>query len=194
MRRKQCLVTDPEKIAEILTRCTVGRLATIGIDGYPYITPVNYVYWLGSVYFHCAHEGEKIDNILREPKVCFEVDIPLAYLDMEFDNTRPACQVHQFYHSVIIRGRAEIVEDLQEKVNALNALMASHENKPGFSVITAETEAVSLCTVVAVRVESLSAKSDLAQKKNEETRRRIAGYLTRRGLPGDEEAAMLIRP
>ncbi len=194
MRRKQCLVTEPEKITEILTRCSVGRLATIGIDGYPYITPVNYVYWRGSVYFHCAHEGEKIDNILREPKVCFEVDIPLAYLDMEFDRTRPACQVHQFYHSVIIRGRAEIVEDLQEKVGALNALMATHEKRQGFLGITEQTEAVALCSVVAVRVESLSAKSDLAQKKNEETRHRIASYLSRRGLPGDEEAATLIRP
>lgn len=105
MRRKQCLVTDPEIITAILNRCTVGRLATVGSDGYPYITPVNYVYWQGSIYFHCALKGEKVDNIAREPKVCFEIDIPLSYLDTGFDPSRPVCQVHQFYHSVIIRGR-----------------------------------------------------------------------------------------
>lgn len=194
MRRKQCAVTDPERITEVLNRCTVGRLATIGIDGYPYITPVNYVYWQGAVYFHCARQGEKTDNILRNPKVCFEVDIPLAYLDMDFDRTVSACQVHQFYHSVVIRGRAEIVEDLKEKVDALNGLMASHEKIEGFAGITPETPAVAACAVVAVRIEQLSAKSDLAQKKDDQTKNRIADYLEQRDLPGDSEAALLIRP
>lgn len=192
MRRSQCAVTDPVEITRILTRCTVGRLATIGIDGYPYITPVNYVYSQSSIYFHCTTQGEKTDNILRNPKVCFEVDIPLAYLDTGFDANRPACQVHQFYHSVIIRGTAEIVEDIEEKVAALNALMASHENNPGFAKITAQTPAVGICSVVAVRIGSLSAKSDLAQKKTEEEKKRIAEYLQARKLPGDEEAARLI--
>jgi len=193
MRRKQCLVTDPEVITEILHQCTIGRLATIGIDGYPYITPVNYVFWDGAVYFHCARKGEKTDNILRDPKVCFEVDIPLAYLDTHFDPTQPACQVHQFYHSVIIRGKAEIVEDLQEKVGALNALMASHEKKEGYSAITKDTKAVAACSVVAVRMESLSAKSDLAQKKDDITKQRIADYLEQRNRPGDGEAGRNIR-
>lgn len=194
MRRKQCLVTDQEEITAILQRCLVGRMATIGSDGYPYITPVNYVYWRGSIYFHCARKGEKLDNILRNPKVCFEVDIPLAYLDTGFDTTAPACHVHQFYHSVIIRGVAELVEDIEEKVGALNALMASHEKRENYSAITAEAEGVAICAVVAVRVQSLSAKSDLAQKKDPAARNRIADYLEQRNLPGDQEAATRIRP
>jgi hypothetical protein len=192
MRRKQCEITDPEKIREILTRCTVGRLATCGRDGYPYITPVNYVYHNDSIYFHCAHQGEKIDNIRASNRVCFEVDIPLAYLDLPFDPARPPCQVHQFYHCVIIRGRAMIIEDLAEKVAALNALMAAHERRPDFNLITNDTPAVSLCTVVAVRVETMSCKSDLAQKKSEDERQRIGDYLRDRNFPGDAEAARLL--
>jgi len=192
MHRKQCEITDPEKIREILTRCTVGRLATSGRDGYPYITPVNYVLHNNSVYFHCAHKGEKIDNLLADNRVCFEVDIPLAYLDLAFDPTRPPCQVHQFYHCVIIRGRAVIVEDPVEKVAALNALMASHERRPDFDLITSDTPAVSLCTVVAVRIETISCKCDLAQKKSDDERQRIGNYLRNRNLPGDCEAARLL--
>ena len=192
MRRKQCAITDPEKIREILTRSRVGRLATVGRDGYPYITPVNYVYCKDSIYFHCAHKGEKIDNIRADSRVCFEVDIPLAYLDLAFDPARPPCQVHQFYHCMIIRGRAYIVEDPLEKVAALNALMASHERQPDFAAITSDTPAVALCTVVAVRIESLSCKSDLAQKKSDNERQRIGSYLKNRGLSGDDEAAALM--
>jgi nitroimidazol reductase NimA-like FMN-containing flavoprotein (pyridoxamine 5'-phosphate oxidase superfamily) len=194
MRRKQCEVTDPARITRILERCTIGRLATTGADGYPYIVPVNYVYWNGSIYFHCSKQGEKIDNILRDNRVCFEVDIPLAYLATDFAPDQPVCSVHQFYHSVIIRGKAEIVENIGEKVASLNALMASHENVADFKAITAETSAVAICTVVAVRVESMSGKSDLAQKKSDEHKKRIADYLQTRDQPGDEEAAQLIRP
>ena len=190
MRRKQCAITDPEKIREIMTRSRVGGLATPGRDGYPYITPVNYVYYQDSIYFHCAHKGEKIDNIRADNRVCFQVDIPLAYLDLAFAGA--PCQAHQFYHCVIIRGRAVIVEDPLEKVAALNALMASHEGQAGFAAITSDTPAVALCTVVAIRIENLSCKSDLAQKKSDEERQRIAAYLKGRGLPGDDEAAGLM--
>ena len=195
MRRKHCLVSDPDTIAALLGRCRVGRLATIGADGYPYITPLNYVYWQGSIYFHCAREGEKLDNLRRDAKVCFEVDLPLAYLDTGFDRDRPPCSVHQFYHSVIIRGRAEIVDDPEEKVAALNALMAAHESegREPFTAIVPEMEAVAICLVVAVRVESISAKSDLAQNKDETMRTRLADYLQQRGLPLDGEAAEAIR-
>ena len=194
MRRKQCEIKERGGIDAILARGRIGRMATIGADGYPYITPVNYVYFEGSVYFHCARTGEKIDNLKREPKVCFEVDIPLAYLDLDYYGEIPeACAVHQFYHCVVIRGRAEIVSDLDEKLRVLNALVESHE-RPGrpFKPITAEMKPVAICEVVAVRIDSISGKSDLAQKKDADEKVRLSEFLKKRGLPGDEEAAELI--
>jgi hypothetical protein len=189
MRRKFNEVTDKKDIGAILLGARIGRLATIGQDGYPYITPVNYVYLRGSIYFHCALQGEKLDNLQREPKVCFAVDRPLAYLDTGYDASMAVCDVGQFYQSVVIRGRAEIIGDVTEKVEALNALMACHENHPGFAAITATTPAVARCVVVAVRVESLSAKANLAQKKSAEDKEKICAYLQQRGLPGDRETA-----
>jgi uncharacterized protein len=194
MRRKQSEITAKEEIEEILHLARVGRLATLGADGYPYITPVNYVYRKGSIYFHCALRGEKLDNIGRHEKVCFEVDLPLAYLDTGYDKSMPACDVGQYYQCVIIRGQAQIVEQQEEKVDALNALMASHESDPHFSAITADTPAVKLCAVVAVRIEFLSAKANLAQKKSEAEKARISFYLKQRDLPGDRETAALIDP
>ncbi len=193
MQEKNYKNNEIKEIENILGRGRVGRLATLGEDGYPYITPVNYVYWHGSVYFHCSLKGEKLDNIRRHGKVCFEVDFPLAYLDTAYDKTMPVCDVGQFYQSVIIRGQAEIIVDLVEKIDALNALMASHENVAQFTGITSQTPAVKLCEVVAVRVESFSAKANLGQKKSEEEKSKIRAYLQERNLPGDNEAAALIR-
>jgi len=120
------------------------------------------------------------------------VDIPLAYLDTGYDKAMPVCDVGQYYQCVIIRGLAEIVEQGDEKVGALNALMASHENVQEFSGITADTPAVRACAVVAVRIRSLSAKANLAQKKTDTEREKICNYLQQRNLPGDREAALLI--
>ena len=168
-------------------------MATIGGDGYPYITPVNYVFWRKAIYFHCALQGEKIDNILRRPRVCFEVDLPLAYLDCKFDRDMAACDVGQFYESVIIRGTAAIVESTYEKVGALNALLGCHENIEDFTVITEHTQAVTRCLVVVIRVESLSAKANLAHHKSTLHRKKICKYLEKRKWSGDEETVMRIR-
>ena len=192
MLRKRCEIESRAEIEKILERARIGRLATIGADGFPYITPVNYVWYHGHIYFHCAHEGEKIANIKRDARVCFEVDIPLAYLGLAYDPSRPTCHVHQFYHSVIIRGRAEVVIEPEEKVAALNALVAVHEESDDFTKVTTETKGVGLCTVIAVRVADISGKSDLAQKKDKSEKTKIADYLKNRNLPGDEEAARLI--
>ena len=194
MRRSQCEVKNPEEIVAILKRCTIGRLATLGADGFPYITPVNYVYWQESVYFHCSHRGEKMENIRRDSRVCFEVDIPLAYKERACDPEAAPCSVHQFYHSVIIRGRAEIVTDSAEKVGALNALMASHEKNPHYGEIQADMPEVAACSVVAVRVATMTGKSDLGQKKSVEEKAMIADFLRRRNLPGDVEAGNLMCP
>jgi len=194
MKRAQCEITDRAVMDAILQRATIGRLATTGNDGYPYITPVNYVYLDGSIFFHCARAGEKLDNIRRDPRVCFTVDIPLAYLDLGYYGDLPEpCLVHQFYHCVIIRGRAEVVDLTDEKVRALNGLVAAHEPVgTEFPPITAATPAVALCLVVAVRIESISGKSDLAQKKDRQTRQRLGSYLHLRNCPGDAEAARLL--
>ena len=192
MRRAFNEVKDPKQIDDILTHALIGRLATVGGDGYPYITPVNYVYFGGAIYFHCARQGEKLDNMARDNRVCFAVDRPLAYLDTAFDRNLPPCEVSQFYQSVVIRGRAEIVDDLAEKVAALNALMAVHEGVPGYDGINGQSKAVGLCHVVAIRIESLSAKANLGQKKPAEEKRRIADYLRGRGQEMDGETARLL--
>ena len=194
MRKKQCEIKSRAEIDRILERGRVGRMASNGADGYPYITPVNYVYQNGKIYFHCARAGEKLDNIRRDARVCFEVDIPLAYLDLGYYGDNPeSCGVTQFYQCVIIRGRAEIVEDEDEKAAALNGLVASHEPEGRrFQKVTPETKAFDLCDVVAVRIDSISGKQQAAQSKKEEEKRALSTYLKNRDLPGDGEAAELI--
>lgn len=187
MRRKHNEVNDPKEIQRILSLTNIGRLATNGQDGYPYITPVNFVSLEGSIYFHCAPRGEKLDNLSRDHRVCFEIDVPLSYIDIGLDPNRPICQLHQFYHCVIIRGSAAIVKDSALKVAALNALIAKHENTDDFQKVTADMSPYKACEVIEVKPDSITAKSDLLQNKSEEDRWAIAEYLFKRNQPGDRQ-------
>lgn len=190
MRREHSEVKNPKEIERILSLTNVGRLATTGQDGFPYITPLNFVSLEGMIYFHCAPKGEKLDNLRRDPRVCFEVDIPLAYLDIAMDPSRPICQLHQYYHCVIIRGTASVVEDSTRKVVALNALVKKHEITEDFPPVTADMSATKACVVVEVKPVSVTAKSDLGQNVPEKQRESIAQYLFKRDQPGDRQTVV----
>jgi nitroimidazol reductase NimA-like FMN-containing flavoprotein (pyridoxamine 5'-phosphate oxidase superfamily) len=189
MRRAHCEVTDRQEMIRILASKNVGHLATIDAESYPYITPVNFVFYEGCVYFHSGPKGEKLDNLARDSRVCFQVDVPLAYLEVSFNPDNNPCRAHQLYHSVIIRGKARVVHESELKTAVLNALVAKLEGNTNFTPITAESPGYKACCVLEIRPERMTAKSDLAQSKPQKGYRHfIAEHLARRGLPGDLEA------
>ena len=53
MRRMDRKISD-NQARELLKNNTYGVLSTIGVDGYPYGVPLNYVFFNDAIYFHCA--------------------------------------------------------------------------------------------------------------------------------------------
>jgi uncharacterized protein len=157
--------------------------------GYPYITPVNYIFLGGRIYFHSSPEGEKMDNLIRNPKVGFEVDIPLSYLGRRFNPENNPCRIHQLYHSVIIRGMARVITAGPQKLKVLNALVAKHEGLPSFDGLTADSPGYRACRVIEINPERITAKSELGQSYPQHTYHSlIVKELKERGLPEDLEA------
>lgn len=108
------------EIEEILKEQKVGRLATINLNGYPYVTPVHFVYENNCIYIHGLSKGQKIDNIKNNSNVCFEIEEMLGLILDE----KP-CDVNTAYKSVIILGNAKLVEG-EKKVEALNAVVSKY--------------------------------------------------------------------
>ena len=105
-----------EVIDEILFRGEYGVLSTIGDHGYPCITPLSYVYMKGCIYFHCAIEGEKLDNIRKNNKVTFSVVKDTKIIGEKFTTD---------FKSVISYGEArEIGGELKKE--ALRALVKKY--------------------------------------------------------------------
>ena len=120
-RMKQYPLPD-HRISALLATETVGRLATAGADGYPYVTPVHFVYLDGSLFFHGLAAGEKLKNIKSNPLVCFEAERMVSLIH---DPARP-CDTNTEYESVIIRGDASLVDDTGRKVRVLDAIVAKY--------------------------------------------------------------------
>jgi nitroimidazol reductase NimA-like FMN-containing flavoprotein (pyridoxamine 5'-phosphate oxidase superfamily) len=70
VRRKDREIGTHEAI-ELLSNCKYGVLSTVGKDGQPYGVPLIYAYKNNCIYFHCALDGHKIENIKENSKVSF---------------------------------------------------------------------------------------------------------------------------
>lgn len=134
---------------DLLARGAVGHLGTVGPDGQPYVVPVFYLYDGCELYFHCAAQGHKLDNIAANPRVCFEV----SEWDGILDRGGSACQAGAAYRSVVVFGRARVLCDDEEKVRILRLLSARYGVTRPLDV-----RQVAACTVVAVNVELVTAK------------------------------------
>jgi len=164
MRKLNKKITDTAVIIDLLNSCHTGRLGTVGADGWPMVKPLNFAYHEGSIYFHCALEGEKLDDIRRDNRVCFEVDLPLAYVKGTPENP---CRAEYLYRSVIIRGRALIVSEREERLLALDLLMGKYQPEGGFGPYPEDK--LALTCIVRIDIEDMSGKEDLGKDGIRET-------------------------
>lgn len=157
MRRSKKEIKDKNVIEELLRTCAVGRLGTTGRDGYPMVKPLNFVYHDAKIYFHTAREGEKIEDIKRDSRVCFETDLPIALVK----STTSPCRAEYLYRSVIIKGRASIVENDDERLFGLRLLMRKYQPEGGYGDFPAEKLAIT--GVVKIDIEEMIGKEDLGE-------------------------------
>lgn len=102
-----------DDVMEILKNNDYGILSTVSQEGYPYGVPVSYVYINDSIYFHCATEGQKLDNVAANNKVSFCVVGKTCIIPEKFSTK---------YESVILFGRANEVFDEEKNVALLEII------------------------------------------------------------------------
>ncbi len=146
-------LSEEEAITYLSSR-TEGRLATCDAAGQPYITPLNYVFHRGNIYFHSAPKGHKLDNIAANSRVCFEA----SHTDKGV-LAEQACNCSTRYTSVVVFGQARLVTDDAEKVEALNAITG--KIAAGRPFVPAAAENVGGVAVVAVSVDRISGKRNV---------------------------------
>jgi nitroimidazol reductase NimA-like FMN-containing flavoprotein (pyridoxamine 5'-phosphate oxidase superfamily) len=153
----------PEEAARaFLARAPYGFTAT-AVDGQPF--QHTSLFWYDHstrrIYFHGARQGRMMANIQANPRVCFTV--------AEMGRLFPAATAMDFsneYTSVIVFGRARLVESEGEKQFALQALLDKYfpDLKPGHDYRPITSEETAATAVYAIEIEAWSGK----QKKGPE--------------------------
>lgn len=180
----------------------VGRVASIDEQGYPQIIPMNFVYVknlidtqsdnknIGAVYMHSHPIGEKIENIKRNSKVGFEVDSYVCFLPSYYFHPTDASQADTLYISVVIKGNAAIVQDPDEKANALNALMKKYQKEGGYESLSSNMGSVREVTVLKVVPDQIHGKYKIGQHWIPRYRLKMARNIIQRE-PKDDASKIL---
>ena len=152
MTKRERQVTDPEHIRHILDTSRVLHLG-LAVDNEPYVVPLNYGYMMEegklTLYLHSAQRGKKLDMLRANPNVFFEMDCDR----MPFESKLP-CQYGMVYSSIMGRGVAHIIEDVEEKKRAMTVLMKTQSGKD----FEFNDRLVSMVAVVRVDVSEYTAK------------------------------------
>ena len=152
MTKRELQIADPGQIRAILDTAKVLHLGLCA-NNEPYVVPMNYGYAMEDgklvLYLHSAVQGKKLDMIRANPSVFFEMDCDR----MPFEGEKP-CQYGLVYSSVMGRGTARIVEDVEEKMQAMTLLMKTQTGKD-FSF---NDRLVSIVAVIRIDVTEYTAK------------------------------------
>ena len=149
MRRNERAMASRAEIDDVIRRCQVCRLGLAdGLE--PYIVPMCFGYDGRALYFHCAPGGRKLEILQRNPRVCFEFDLPEQVVEAP-----EACGWGIRYQSVMGAGSASRVEALPEKRRALDLIMAQYAALRAF---TFPEPAVDRVAILQVNIETISGK------------------------------------
>ena len=145
-------VTDINEIKEILDKSMIVHIGMVD-DGEPYVVPMNYGYTLEDgelcIYLHGATVGRKIDIINKNPKVFFEMECDVTPFE-----GKVACQYGTTYASVMGKGTAVVLDDVNDKIDGLSKFMKTQTGKD----FTFDEKMVSIVNVIKITVTSFTAK------------------------------------
>lgn len=151
LRRPEKEIKDKAEVERILKEAEVGRLGTSS-DGQPYVVPLSYVYHDGKIIFHGAKAGKKMENIARNPRVCFEVD------SSEIIPADDPCAFTYRYKSVIANGTARLLEKPQEKAEAMRLLVEKYAPGKGSQMTEERLAAYDNLAMVEITVDEMVGK------------------------------------
>ncbi|MDZ7743498.1 MAG: pyridoxamine 5'-phosphate oxidase family protein [Bacteroidota bacterium] len=119
-------LTFKPELEEIIRKCDFCNLAMVDEEGKPYVLPMNFGYHEEVIYLHSARQGRKIDILKKNPEVCisFSTDHKLNWVNEEV-----ACSWSMKYKSVLAYGKVEFIDDMNDKREALDHIMANYSDR-----------------------------------------------------------------
>ncbi|MBR4090770.1 MAG: pyridoxamine 5'-phosphate oxidase family protein [Mogibacterium sp.] len=149
MRRSPQALSHEEMI-ELLKTETRGVMSVQGDNGYPYGYPINHYYdeEANKIYIHGATFGHRVSAVKKDPKVSYCVFGGEYHKEGDWA---------KYVKSVIIFGKAELVEDADEIVRISRLLCDKFPCPPEYVEHEIEKDAPRTL-VIAINIENMNGK------------------------------------
>lgn len=148
MRRFKQELSESECI-DILNNGKTAVLAVLGDDDYPYTVPLNYVYYNGKIYLHCAKEGHKLDAIKNHDKVSICVVAQDDIVEEKYTT---------YFKSVVCFGRAKRMTDESLMRESVKALAEKYCPTQLDGIPTEVESEFSILAMIEIEIEHMSGK------------------------------------
>ena len=191
MRRREFNVQEEQDVIEFLSGMSFGFLGTVNEFGSPRVTPLNFIYDQGCFYFHGSRIGEKMNHMRTNDQVSFTVADEYAVIPSYFSDSTLACPATAYFKSVTVSGKAEAVDDLEEKGRIFTLFMKKLQPEGGFDPIdpvdpryASRLRGVAIMKIITTH---LSAKFKFGQNLSETAMDKVITGLEHRGRERDQE-------
>ena len=186
------VIKSKDRIIKFLNEENTGRISSIDEQGFPQIIPMNFVFLNDLVYMHSHIRGEKIENIKRNSKVGFEVDRNLEFLPSYFSDPEDASLADTLYISVVIKGEAQLVEDNEEKVLALNGLMEKYQPEGQYKPMNKDMGVLDATAVIKIIPKEMNGKYKIGQNMSKEEKVELANKIKNRNSKTSKETLAIM--
>lgn len=125
----------------------------------PYALPLNHAYQGGRFYFHSATTGQKLETIGRNPRVAYVIN---KYYGDSAELAK-SLKCHGQWESVIAYGRARIISEDAELIEAFRTFMAYY----GHGDYQHGGDLLGRTVVVVLDVERMTARREYDDRKTD---------------------------
>jgi len=176
-------IHSKEKMIQFLNTEHTGHFTTIDSQGFPFTAPMNFVYHDDSIYIHGFPRGEKYDNITHNEKCGFEVSKELAFLPSYFFEPQDdASKTDTLYSSIVIKGTASLIEDIELKCNVLNGMMQKYQPEGMYEKLTPEMPMMRGVGMIKISVNSMTGRYKMGSYWNDSEKLQIAQRIMKRAV------------
>jgi nitroimidazol reductase NimA-like FMN-containing flavoprotein (pyridoxamine 5'-phosphate oxidase superfamily) len=134
---------------EVADKCAYAVMATVNPDGTPYCIPLSMAREGEWIYFHCAKEGHKIDNLSFCNRVCVSCVGDVKAKSGEFTLE---------YESAVIFGTACEVTGSEEKLFALRLISERYTPEVMASFDEVAEKALNHTGIWKIHIDGISGK------------------------------------
>lgn len=156
IRRHDREINDQFELDQIINN---NKIATMALcrNNEPYVVTLTYGYdeKLKTLYFHCGKEGLKLEFIKANPNVCLTI--------IENDGSE-AQTCDQPYKSIVIRGKIEIVDNIQEMDIAIRKMidqLEKEDTEKEYSKLSKNNKFYNDLTILKVIIQEISGKQKI---------------------------------